>query len=54
MSTNATGTMNAVVNTILAMNPEQNEERAMADDWNSLFTLRLPMLPTEYIPESLG
>ena len=26
----------------------------MAEDWNSLFTLRLSMLPTSYIPASLG
>lgn len=43
-----------VVQNILAMNPEQNEEDVMAEDWNSLFTLRLGMLPTSYIPATLG
>ena len=43
-----------VVSTILAMNPEKNEENAMVEDWNSLFTLRLSMLPTSYIPATIG
>lgn len=43
-----------VVSTILAMNQEKNEEDSMAEDWNSLFTLRLSMLPTSYIPATLG
>jgi len=43
-----------VVSTILAMSPEKNEEDSMAEDWNSLFTLRLSMLPTSYLPATLG
>ena len=43
-----------VVSTILAMNPEKNEENAMVEGWNSLFTLRLSMLPQSYIPATLG
>ena len=46
--------MGNVVSNILAMNLEKNEDDSMAEDWNSLFTLRLSMLPTSYISASLG
>lgn len=36
------------------MNPDRLQDDSMAEDWNSLFTLRLPMLPTSYIPANLG
>ena len=36
------------------MKGEKNEEDTMIEDWNSLFTLRLSMLPTSYIPATLG
>jgi hypothetical protein len=52
-STREPSSMN-LVSTILAMNPEKNEDDSMAEDWNSLFTLRLSMLPTSYIPATLG
>ena len=44
-----------VVSTILAMGPDKNDEDdSEAENWNSLFTLRLSMLPTSYIPATLG
>ena len=46
--------MGNVVSNILAMNLEKNEDDSMAEDWNSLFTLRLSMLPTSYISANLG
>ena len=52
LTTNTQG-MN-VVSTILAMKSEKNEDDSMAEEWNSLFTLRLSMLPTSYIPATLG
>ena len=43
-----------LVSTILAMSPENDEDNSEKDDWQSLYTLRLSMLPSSYIPASLG
>ena len=44
-----------VVSTILAMGQDKyDEDDSEAENWNSLFTLRLSMLPTSYIPATLG
>ena len=43
-----------IVSNILQMNPDRLNDASMEKNWNSLFTLRLSMLPTSYIPASLG
>ena len=54
LSAGGVSSMN-VVSTILAMGPDKNDENdSEAENWNSLFTLRLSMLPSSYIPASLG
>ena len=53
ISSNAPSNLN-VVSTILAMSPENNQTDSTNDDWTSVFTLRLSMLPTSYIPATLG
>ena len=43
-----------LVSTILSMSPENDENDSEKDDWQSLYTLRLSMLPSSYIPATLG
>ena len=41
-----------LVSTILALSPENDGGDSEKDDWQSLYTLRLSMLPSSYIPRS--
>jgi hypothetical protein len=42
------------VSNLMSMNPEMGDGESSGDDWTSLYTLRLSMLPTSYIPATLG